>query len=648
MKILDYKKRILLVLFLTSVGTTFAQIKLPQLISDNAILQRDTELKIWGWADNDEKVTLNFNGEEFTTTANEEGKWEIDFPAQKAGGPYKMTFSASNKVEVNNILFGDVYLGSGQSNMETTMERVSPLYPEVIANSENEEIRQFLVPDEYNFKNPAEDLSGGSWRSANPGNLKEFSAVGYFFATEIYKNQNVPVGFINSAVGGSPINAWLDAESLKNFPKMYKEHQKYQNDSLIKAIEEENSQISTKWNELLSKKDKGLTEDYVNASFDDWETTQIPGYWKEANILDSAGVVWYKKEITLSEKPEKSTAELNLGVLIDSDKAYVNGTQVGTTGYQYPPRRYKFNSNILKEGKNIITVRLVNNGGTAGFVDDKTYFIEVDSDSIGLKGKWKYKIGATMPNMKPQRSVRFKPGGLHNAMIAPLYNTKIKGVLWYQGESDAGNPEMYSKLLPQLITSWRGLWKKPDLPFLLVQLPNFMEETTGPQESNWAEMREVQRTTGLNIPNTGMAVTIDIGEWNDIHPLNKKDVGKRLALQARELIYGEKLVSSGPAPSNWKIDNGAVMIDFDNLKSGWKFKDGNKPTGFTISEDGKTFYDAKAQVLDDNTLKIYNHEIKNPGVVRYAWANNPGDANLYNKEDLPAGPFELKITKENN
>jgi sialate O-acetylesterase len=175
-----------------------------------------------------------------------------------------------------------------------------------------------------------------------------------------------------------------------------------------------------------------------------------------------------------------------------------------------------------------------------------------------------------------------------------------------------------------------------------------MEETTGPQESNWAEMREVQRTTGLNIPNTGMAVTIDIGEWNDIHPLNKKDVGKRLALQARELIYGENLVSSGPSPSNWKIDNGAVMIDFDNLKSGWKFKDGNKPTGFTISEDGKTFYDAKAQVLDYNTLKIYNHEIKNPGVVRYAWANNPADANLYNKEDLPAGPFELKITKENN
>ena len=637
-------------LFLTSVGTTFAQIKLPQLIRDNVILQRDTDLKVWGWADKNEKVTLNFVGEKFTTTANEDGEWEIELPAQKAGGPYKMTFSASNKVEVNNILFGDVYLCSGQSNMELPMSRLADTYSEEIKNANNSKIRQFQVPDEYEFSKENQDFSSGSWKEVNKENIHEFSGVAYFFAKAIYEKEKVPVGLINSALGGSPVSAWMDKDALKKFPGLYEEHLKWANQAFIDSVSNAEQQAINNWYEELNSKDTGLKQEWFKTNKDktSWKQFEVPGFILKEDRNDSAGVAWFSKKVNISKLPDSEKVKLHLGRLIDMDYAYVNGKQVGHTGYQYPPRKYEFDAKLLKEGENEIVVRLVNNGGVTGFVKDKPYQLILDKDTLDLSGSWKYKQAATLPNTPGQTFIRWKPGGLYNAMIAPLQKFEIKGVLWYQGESDADNPKLYAETFPEMIQGWRDLLDNPELPFLIVQLPNFMEETTGVQESNWAEMREVQRKTNLNTPHTGMAVTIDLGEWNDIHPLNKKDVGTRLALQARELIYGEDLVSSGPTPKDWKTKNGAVIIDFDNTQSGWKFKEGKKPTGFTISEDGKTFYEAKAIIVDDNTLKIYNKKIENPGVVRYAWANNPGNANLYNNEDLPAGTFELKLTKENN
>ncbi|WP_051935777.1 sialate O-acetylesterase [Salegentibacter sp. Hel_I_6] len=648
MKISNFKN-IFLVLLITSVGNTFAQVKLPKLISDNAILQRGTELKLWGWASENEKVTLHFKENQFETTANKEGKWEILLPEQEAGGPYTMSFEASNTVDVKNVLFGDVYLCSGQSNMELPMSRLADTYSEEIKNADNSKIRQFEVPDEYEFSKENEDFSSGSWKEVNKENILEFSGVAYFFAKSIFKEKNVPVGLINSALGGSPVSAWMDKEALKEFPDFYDEHLKWANQDYIDSVSTAEQQAINNWYGELDKKDTGLKEEWFKSEVDksSWKEVEVPGFVSEEDRSDSAGVAWFSKKVNISQLPDSDTAKLHLGRLIDMDYAYINGKQVGHTSYQYPPRKYDFDAKLLNKGENEIVVRLVNNGGPTGFVKDKSYQLILDKDTLDITGTWKFKQAAVAPNTPGQTFIRWKPGGLYNAMIAPLKNFKLKGVLWYQGESDSSNPELYSKTFPKMIENWRKHLGDTKLPFVLVQLPNFMEETTGPQESNWAEFREVQRNANLNIANTGMAVTIDLGEWNDIHPLNKKDVGERLALEARKIIYGEEdIISSGPAPSNWKTENGTVIIDFENLSSGWKFKGEDKPTGFIISEDGKTFYKAQVEVLDDDTLKIYNTEVKNPGVVRYAWANNPGDANLYNKEDLPAVPFEIELTKE--
>ncbi|WP_339649137.1 sialate O-acetylesterase [uncultured Salegentibacter sp.] len=645
---LDLKKKLFVVLFFVSVGITFAQIKLPKLISDNVVLQRDTELKIWGWAANGEVVTLQFQGENFTSETNESGKWEINLPAQKAGGPYTMTFNASNKVEVKNILFGDVYLCSGQSNMELPMGRLADTYAYEIENANNSKIRQFEVPDKYEFTGKRDDLSRGSWKEANKMNIMEFSGVAYFFAKAIYEKKEVPIGLINSALGGSPVSAWMDKEALKEFPQFYEEHLKWGNQAFLDSVVNAEQKAINNWYSDLNKKDTGLQEKWFKTDVDktSWKEIEIPGFVSAENRNNSAGVAWFSKTVNISQLPDSDTVKLHLGRLVDMDYAYVNGKQVGHTGYQYPPRKYKFDAKLLKEGENEIVVRLVNNGGPTGFIKDKPYHLILDKDTLDIDGTWKFKQAVTMPNTPGQTFIRWKSGGLFNAMIAPLTNFELKGVLWYQGESDTDDPDLYSETFPKMIKSWRENFEDPELPFLLVQLPNFMEESTEPQESSWAEMREVQRNTNLNVPHTGMAVTIDLGEWNDIHPLNKKDVGNRLALEARKLIYDEDIVSSGPAPSAWEIKNGAVVVNFENLESGWKIKNGDQPTGFTISEDGKIFYKAKAEVIGDNTLKIYSNKIKNPGVIRYAWANNPGNANLYNLEDLPAVPFEIELTKE--
>lgn len=622
----------------------YAQIELPEIISDGMVLQRDSKIKIWGWATENEKVTLQFQQESFSSVADANGKWEIILPPQEEGGPYEMNFKGNNFIQLENIYFGDVWLCSGQSNMETTMERVSPLYPEETENSKNEKIRQFLVPDDYTFKKPRKNLSGGSWKAVNSENLPEFSAVAYFFAKKVFSETGVPIGIINSAVGGSPVEAWMSEKSLKSFPTIYKEHLRYQSDSLINAIEEENRKNSIGWNENLEKLDKGLQENYIGLKdFSNWKTTEIPGYWQENNMLNSAGVIWYKKEINLSEVPSSGVAELNLGTLIDSDQAYVNGELVGQTGYQYPPRRYTFNTELLKEGKNIITVRLVNNAGRAGFIDDKPYYLKAGNETIDLKGTWNYKIGATMPDMKAQKFVRWKPGGLYNAMIAPLHDYKIKGVLWYQGESNAGNPEMYRKLLPEMILDWRDKWNDDALPFLYVQLPNFMEAKKDPTESNWAVMREIQRRLKDSLPNTGMAVTIDIGEWNDIHPLNKKDVGERLALQAFSKVYHKEVLASSPEPKLWNVNKNEVFLHFNSVGEGLKLKNGKTPQEFALSEDGKNFFWAEAEIIDENTIKIKAAEVDNPKFVRYAWADNPDKSNLYNSANLPASPFEIRL-----
>lgn len=642
-------KILFLLINLMLCHSIMAQIKLPKLISDGVILQRDKNVTVWGSASANENISLLFNTKTYATKADEHGNWHIILPAQKAGGPFTMHFKASNEISIKNILFGDVWVCSGQSNMELPMERVKETYREIISNSENTNIRQFLVPDKYNFKQKETDFESGTWVSATPENVLEFSAVAYFFAKDVYEKHKIPIGIINSALGGSPVESWMSEDALKAFPESYAEVQKFKDDNLIKSIDASDKKRSDDWYHLVNKLDEGFKNNTPNwaettLNDSDWQQMNIPGFWKDEALGNINGVVWFRKEIEVPKTMVGKPAKLFMGRIVDQDFVFLNGEFVGTTSYQYPPRRYDVKPTILKEGKNTIAVRVINNSGSGGFVTDKPYFLAVKNDTIDLKGTWKYKLGATMQPLQGPTFIRWKPAGLYNAMIAPLLNLKIKGVLWYQGESNTSNPTNYNKTFSALINDWRKQWNQGDFPFLYVQLTNFMEAYPEPRESNWAALRQAQLET-LSVPKTGMAVTIDVGEWNDIHPLNKQDVGKRLALLARKMTYGEKQVyAESPTPCKTKFNTDNVVISFENTGSGLTIKNGNALKSFSISNDGKHFVWAKAELVGNKVI-VSNKTMSNPTIIRYAWDNNPDNANLFTNEGLPASPFEVKKKK---
>jgi sialate O-acetylesterase len=638
------KRNLLLIclVLLTSIDVN-SQVILPRLISDGMVLQRGDSTKIWGWATPGEKVTVNFIDHKYQTTADASGEWVVWLSRLKPGGPHTMKIEASNSITVSDILIGDVWLCSGQSNMELPVRRVSPLYEAEIAASQNNNIRSFIVPKYFVFKEPQPDLASGSWKPADTGNVLDFSAVAWFFARELYEVYKVPVGLLTSAFGGSPAEAWISEEGLKEFPVHYNELQRFKSDSLISAIEQSDRTRIQEWYNKLQQADEGYRNSgkkwyYPELNEDDWKAVTVPGYWSATELKGINGAVWFRKEITVPASAAGLPGNLNLGRIIDADSAFLNGTFIGTVSYQYPPRRYTFPAGVLKEGSNILTVRIISNIGDGGFVPDKPYELEAGEFKTSLEGEWKFKVGAVMPPLKGQTFLEYKPGGLFNAMLAPLLNTRIKGILWYQGESNAGKPDEYRTLLPALIRDWRHNFGQGDVPFILVQLPNFMEAKNTPSESSWALMREAQ-AEALKLPSTGMAVTIDIGEWNDIHPLNKKDVGTRLALAARKVVYGENdLVYSGPAFRSMTVKGRKIIITFDNTGSGLYVKGGGKLQQFAIAGADMKFVWAKARIKGDKVI-VKGRKIKNPVAVRYAWADNPDGANLYNREGLPASPF---------
>tara|TARA_R110002049_G_scaffold43555_2_gene128267 strand:+ start:6647 stop:8584 length:1938 start_codon:yes stop_codon:yes gene_type:complete len=639
------KKRIVFfsVLFLFTVFI-WGQISLPRLISDGAILQRGTEVEIWGWASPNEHVELHFNQIVYKTKADIQGTWELVLPAQQAGGPYEMVFKGTNEITLKNILFGDVWVCSGQSNMELSMQRLKDAYPEVVQNAKNDKIRQYLVRDAYDFNTAHQDFDAGSWKVANQDNILEFSGVAYFFAKDLYAKYQVPIGLINAALGGSPVESWMSEDALKSFPDAYTEMQKFKDTNLINKIEKSDASRQQAWYGLLNENDKGFSEekewflkDYHDA---DWSEMEVPGFWADNELGQVNGVVWFRKHINITENMLGKEAKLWLGRIVDQDHVYVNGAFVGTTGYQYPPRKYTINSNLLKLGDNTVTVRVINEQGRGGFITDKPYFLSVGNDTVALKGKWKYKLGTTMEPLQGPTFIRWKPGGLYNKMISPILKYTIKGAIWYQGESNTGNPDPYFKTFPALIKNWRNKWQLGDFPFIYVQLTNFMEETTEPTESNWAKLRQAQLET-LSVPNTGMAVTIDLGEWNDIHPLNKAAVGSRLAQEAFKLGYGERITKVSPTPKEYKFSKKKVTITFQDAEIGLKSNNGEALQYFEISNDGKIFQKASA-TIKHNKVVVWKDKLNNPVAIRYAWANNPLKANLFSNAGLPVSPFEIK------
>ena len=595
------------------------KVTLPKLISDKMVLQRDVELDIWGWADPGTWVTVRFNGAYYEAQTGEDGKWMVTMPPQPAGGPYLMEV---NEISIRDVLVGDVWLCSGQSNQETPIQRLTEMFPEInVAN--NNMIRHYKVPTQDSKEALQEEIAGDiKWISGVSSEIMSWTALAYFYAQEAYAKTGVPQGMLVSSLGGSEIESWISQEHLKEFPRLILDKE------ALKAFEEAN-------------KDKGEgVWNLLDFDDSDWATMQMPGTWRE-NGLNVRGTVWMRKDFDLPAEMDGRHAKLSMGTLVHNDQVYVNGVYVGSTGYEYPPRRYQIPAGVLREGKNTIAVRLNAPAGNGEFVKDKPYKLIGDVVEIDLTGTWKYKVGTDMAEamqyadrLKNRKNVG---SGLYNGMIYPLRNYKVKAAIWYQGESNSGRPHEYNALMTSLIENWRELW--PDMPFLLVQLPNFMQKHPQPTDSGWARIREAQLQAFKNIPNTALAVNYDIGEWNDIHPLNKKTLAQRLFLGARKLVYGEKITASGPIYKDMKISGNKIIITFTETGKGLAIRGGEKALKhFAIAGDDQKFVWADA-VIKGNTVVVSSKDVPQPVAVRYAWADNPDDANLINKDGLLASPF---------
>jgi sialate O-acetylesterase len=626
-----------------------SQISLPKLISSGAVLQRDQSLKLWGYASPGERIKISLAKTIYRAKADANGYWECNLPAHPAGGPHEIVLQGINRIILKDILFGDVWLAAGQSNMVINMERVKEKFPEDIASANYPEIRNFFVKPHFNVKEPQRDFKEeGKWIAADHKTVLQFGAASYFFAREIYSKYKIPIGIINVSAGSASIESWMSEEAAKEF-----EH--------ILAIIQRNKDTSFIEKKLLEKKENAIERPFTDPGSTDsskwyeaeynptgWFNINVPGFWEDQGLADLNGIVWYRKEIEVPESMCVTDANLYLGRIVDSDHAYVNGQLVGNITYQYPPRRYVVPKGVLKPGKNIIVVKVRNNSGKGGFAPDKPYFLKANKQEIDLKGTWQYRVGAAFEPAKkhiPSFLFEEQPTALYNAVMAPVIaQTKVKGVLFYQGETNSNNPEYYKEYLKAFITDLRKGFRNVELPVFVVQLPNFGDRKFFPSESNWTKLRHEQFLATKEMNNTALIVTHDLGEWNDLHPLNKKDIGIRLSKAARNIAYKETdLNYSGPQFKSYEIAGDKMILSFDFLGEGLRTKDGRSPAYFSIAGEDKKYHWAEARIIGDK-IELSSPNISNPQMVRYAWADNPVEANLTNETGIPASGFEAGLS----
>ncbi len=609
------------------------------------VLQREVDLVVWGWADPGERVTVTFRDRQYEAVTGVDGRWQLGMEPLQAGGPDRLEVAGGNRIAIEDVLVGDVWVCSGQSNMTHQFNRWQERYAHEIAAADVPAIRQFYVPTSAVLTGPLDDVPGLSWKAATPENVLDFTVIGYFFARKLYDRFQVPQGIIMSCVGGTRIEAWTSEQGLADFPEMFATIERNKDADYVERVNAE-ARADREADGPRIEADKGLTGPvkWFDPAYEpmNWKPVNIPGYWEDQGVRDLDGVVWYRREIEVPKAMTGVDVRANLGRIRDADEFYVNGTRVGNTTYEYPQRRYTIPAGVLRPGRNLFVIRVTNSGGKGGFIPDKPYHLAAAGLTLDLKGTWHYKVGEAFPPRRRYRqaiSAQSQPASLYNGMIAPFTRFGVRGILWYQGESNAGEPEAYRALLPNLIQDWRSRWGRADAVFLIAQLPGYMDVDYLPAESNWALMREVQLDTALSVPRTGIGINIDLGEWNDIHPADKKPVGERLALQAMKLVYGEHaLVASGPIYRSHTIRDGRIILSFDSVGSGLVSRDGEPLAHFAIAGEDRKFTWASAAIEND-TVVVWNDRVPEPKYVRYAWADNPDFANLANAEGLPAAPF---------
>ena len=620
-----------------------AEVRLPKIFSSNMVLQQGIEIPVWGWADAGERITVVFNKATVRARAGSDGKWQATLPVQNAGGPYTMTIRGKNTIVLDNVMIGEVWICSGQSNMEWRVDQSNNAAEEVAAAG-YPAIRLFTVPKAV-AQFPQDDLGSGEWVECSPETVAGFSAVGYFFGRNLHREMDVPVGLIHTSWGGTVAETWISPRTISNdndFKPKLVELQQMDLESYRRAKMEQVKEIL---GGEIPREDKGMNGNepvWAGLDYNDqnWKSIKTPMYWEEQGYIDIDGIGWYRKDIRLNEEQTNANLTLHLGKIDDSDITFFNGIEIGKTEGKYDHERvYTIDRKYLRPGKNVIAVRVHDTGGNGGiWGNPENQFLAIGSEQEDISGDWKFRISraeVAAVNVGPNSY----PTLLFNAMIKPLVPYGIRGAIWYQGESNAGRAQQYRRVFPSLINDWRQHWNQGDFPFLFVSLANFTEAPEQPGESDWAELREAQTMT-LSLPNTGMALAIDIGEAGDIHPRNKQDVGDRLALNALRIAYGKDVVNSGPMFSSVDFTDDRAVISFTEIGSGLKVNDRyGYLKGFAVAGADRKFFWAKAELLDENKVIVYSDDVPNPVAVRYGWANNPDDLNLYNMEGLPANPF---------
>ncbi|MBW3469455.1 sialate O-acetylesterase [Arthrospiribacter ruber] len=621
----------LFVVFSCRQEERLSEVELPRFFSDHMVFQRGEPIRVWGKGEEGMFVEVKFNSQTQRAKVDENGKWLVEFDAMSASGPFDLEI---NEMKIRDVQVGEVWLASGQSNMEWVMSAGVEHLNTEISDADYPLIRFFKVPHDYDAKKKF-NVRGGEWKVANSDNLLYFSAVAWFFAKRNHLDKGVPIGIIDASWGGTPAEGWIDAEALLQSEfygtkagDIINRSQYWEQEVIDNKLRE------LERNEVVGDARKAEIQGVVNPNYDDsdWESIKLP----EANPLKD--VVWLRKKVNLTDT---QSVKIQFGEIEQLGHVYVNGGRLFVKDYSDKVREYPIPSSMLQKGENLIAIRVVNTWNNEVRVGQKgNFYLSTNQGKINLEGDWKFnnRIEDPLPNVE---KYNWLPGMMFNAMIYPLVNYPIKGVIWYQGESNTGDHEHYEGLFSTLISSWRGNWAIGDFPFLFVQLANFMERKEVQPDSNWAFLREAQSNV-RNLPNTGMAVTIDIGDEKDIHPRNKRDVGHRLYRVAQKVAYGDGILHRGPNLLRARVVNDVFVLNYADIGEGFVLESGDEVEGFIITGRDGEFYSAKGRITGENEIQVFHPKVTDPVEIRYAWADNPS-VNLYNSEGLPAEPFRFRL-----
>jgi sialate O-acetylesterase len=651
--------RILLITILLSpTSLTCAELVLPAVFTDHAVLQRGRSIPVWGKADPAATVTVVFDGTSVSTTAASDGSWRTDLPAHPAGGPYELTVSTSAGIShsIVDLLVGEVWVCSGQSNMEMATKNAHNAEHEIAA-AQHPRIRLLQIPHVAKVE-PQSDVQA-AWQVCSPETVSSFSAVGYFFGRELLTKLDVPVGLINSSWGGSRAEAWTALPWLETNSELNPITQRWTEDVKSGSKESYEKKLS-EWNARAEFEDPGMAEiaaDWMTpglATASDWRPGELPAMWEDGLKRTERfnGGVWVRRTVEIPATWTGRDVALNLGPIDDFDTTWYDGVKVGHTGkdtanWWTTPRHYTVPARLIKPGPAVIAVRVWDRylGGGFGGSAAQMHLHPVDDEAVALSlaGTWLKRVEVSRPEPSDQPPVnpmaqQYAPAYLWNGMIRPLIPYAVRGVIWYQGGANADRAEQYRVLLPAMVDSWRSSWGQGDLPFYIVSQANFLARSDCPRDSDWAELREAQELTARTLRNSGLAMTIDIGDAKNIHPRNKQEVGRRLALQALRKTYGQNIVADGPTLREVQIDGATVRVRFADLGGGLATSDKQAPRGFALAGVDRSFHWATSAVIEGDTVVLKADGLNHPVAVRYGWDINP-DVNLTNAEGLPAATF---------